>query len=238
MDKWTNRVLQQHHDRLRQMQATPRRCKTLDFYEPESMNLAHLKVNLKKIQVQKEEKDKIDRENNELLERLVRIQARDSRKERCPTGGKHVDPFPYRSVMQMKPGIRLDKSQYPMIDCVDRNMITRSMNSAQRQRQADTIRTNNMKMLERLQATKAVYDRQEWVNHAKTTKAYLANCRSQEVAHLRETLKSRDFHSLSAASTKGRGSDSRPRTCLPAIASPTDDKPAESAAEETPAGGE
>lgn len=236
MDKWNNRVLQQHHDRLRQMESTPRRCRTLDNFEPDSMNLSHLKVNLKKIQVQKEAKDKIDKENNELLERLVKIQARDSKKERCPTGGKHVDPFPYRSAMQMKPGIRLDKSQYPMIDCVDRNLINRSMNSGQRQRQAESIRNNNMRMLERLQATKAVYDRQEWVDHAKATKLYLANCRSQEVAHLRETLKNRTFSAHGETMGNSRGLDSRPRTSLPAISSPEGDTAAEVDAAASPVG--
>lgn len=232
MERYYNRLHQQHRERLSKMQSTPRRCQTMDNHEPETMSLAHMKVNLKKIQVTKERQEQVDAENNELLERLVRIKARDSRAERCPTGGRHVDPFPYRSAMQVKPGVRLDRHHYPMVDCVDRNLITRSMNSAQRQRQAESVRADNMKMLERLQATKAVYNRAEWKSHENLTNTYLRNCRSAEIAHLSESLRGRALTTpLTSSRQASRAGERRPGTSLPAIQQSQSQSPEEATPE-------
>lgn len=47
------------------------------------------------------------------MSKIMRMDPGDARS--CH-GGHHTEQFPFRSILQIKPGIRVDMTQYPMID--------------------------------------------------------------------------------------------------------------------------
>jgi hypothetical protein len=51
-----------------------------------------------------------------LLEKMSKIMRMDPGDARSCHGGHHTEQFPFRSILQIKPGIRVDMTQYPMID--------------------------------------------------------------------------------------------------------------------------
>eukprot|EP00951_Prasinocladus_malaysianus_P045240 scaffold598630_cov45-Prasinocladus_malaysianus.AAC.1 len=53
-ERWTTKNLERHHERLRSMAATPKRCQTMDNTLPDTVHLTHLRANAKKKQMEKE----------------------------------------------------------------------------------------------------------------------------------------------------------------------------------------
>ena len=60
--------------------------------------------------------EQIELENRVLLEKMSKIMRMDPGDARSCHGGHHTEQFPFRSILQIKPGIRVDMTQYPMID--------------------------------------------------------------------------------------------------------------------------
>lgn len=75
-----------HHSRLNKMARTPVRCQSMDNSMPASMLLSHLKTRGKKRQMEKEWKQRVERDNLTLLAKMERIMHRtmdDISKVRC-----------------------------------------------------------------------------------------------------------------------------------------------------------
>lgn len=51
-----------------------------------------------------------------LLEKMSKIMRQDPGDARSCHGGHHTEQFLFRSTLQIKPGIRVDMTQYPMLD--------------------------------------------------------------------------------------------------------------------------
>uniref|UniRef100_A0A061QT19 Uncharacterized protein n=1 Tax=Tetraselmis sp. GSL018 TaxID=582737 RepID=A0A061QT19_9CHLO len=183
-ERWNSYVQKLHQKRLEETTGTPRRCQTRDDSFPETLKLHHLQHNAKKEQLRKERSFEIERENSILLSKLVRIQSRDLKSLYSPTGGRFVDQFPYRSTVQLKPGIRLDASQYPLLDCVERKLNQKSMNAGARQREQERIRLENQGLLGRLQAQPSIYSKQQLDRDWIQNQVYQSNIRSKEVQNL------------------------------------------------------
>ena len=57
----------------------------------------------------------IELENRVLLEKMSKIMRQNPTQARSALGGRHSEQFPFRSTLQLKPGVRVDKSHYPVL---------------------------------------------------------------------------------------------------------------------------
>lgn len=218
MDRYYTRTLALHHEKLESMKPTPKRCQSVDNSQPESMSFTHLRVNLKKQQMEKERIEQLEKENRTLLDKLIKIQTRDQRSLACPMGGKHTEPFPYRTAMQLKPGYRIDSGQYPVVDCADRNLPRKSLNAVSRQRELDSIRASNDKMLHRLQMQAPNYSSRQMAAEFQQNQKYLKNIRNMEIANITYNLKQRSWTPMSTPRWMAAEQlTKRPWTSLPDI---------------------
>ena len=188
MERYQNRLLDLHYKKLSEMKPTPKRCQTVDNTLPDSVNLTHLKFNGKKMQQMKERAVAVEQENKALLGKLMKIQSREIQTLRCPIGGNHAADFPYRSSMQVKPGMRLDTSQYPIVDCASRPLIRKSLNEHARLQQLDRVAQQNVRMLTRLQLQTPAISAQGLENEFQQNQRYLSMIRNREVQHLGKSL--------------------------------------------------
>ena len=115
----------------------------------------HVKINLKRAQLEDERAQAIEMENFHLLEKLSKILERPQN----PTRG---------GTREWGGGVRLDAHQVPVIDhCVPSKTTTfgaaveaTSLNIGMRERQQNEIVVANHKLVKRIQMCKPTYDRQ------------------------------------------------------------------------------
>eukprot|EP00976_Prorocentrum_cordatum_P020853 423671-Prorocentrum_minimum.AAC.2 len=184
-DKEVERCQKLHRDRLRNMHSTAHdpRITTLDNSTPASMQMPHLQLKQKKAQLEEERFAQIELENRILLEKMSKIMRQDPGDARSAHGGHHTEQFPFRSTLQLKPGIRIDMTQYPMLD--SRNFIApKSLNREQRLRELKRITSENQAMLRRIQSREPFYDHKKWEEERVRDLQYLKNIRSREVMSL------------------------------------------------------
>mmetsp|Transcript_17504 Transcript_17504/g.29382 ORF Transcript_17504/g.29382 Transcript_17504/m.29382 type:complete len:250 (+) Transcript_17504:233-982(+) len=188
-EKWVERCQNLHRDRLRNMRSTASdpRVTTLDNSTPASMSMPHLQLKQKKAQLEEERFAQIELENRILLEKMSKIMRQDPGDARSSHGGHHTEQFPFRSTLQLKPGIRCDMTQYPMLD--SRNFIApKSMNRESRLRELKKITSENQSMLRRIQNREPYYDHTKWEEERVRDLQYLKNIRSREVMALSKTF--------------------------------------------------
>lgn len=182
-----------HYKKLRETKSTaklqaPWNAK-LNTSKPPTMEMKHLKIRAKKAQQEAERFAEIELENRVLLQKMSSIIKQDPISSACATGGKTSDPFPFRSVLQHKPGLKIESHSYPVTD--SRNFAPRrSLNKESRQRELDRISRENTSMLTRIVNRQPVYRLKYWEDERKKDLTYLHNIRSREVMHLGDRLMS------------------------------------------------
>ena len=129
----------------------------------------------------------------------------------CPSlknnPSSHSNQFLYRSCLQAKPGTRIDRCMYPVID--SRNYApSKSLNRDKRLRELQRITEENQKMLQRIQSRRPFYDHNRWDEQHKRDLKYLENIRSRELLMIER------------ARTPGTPRRPRPATMSPTGASP------------------
>jgi hypothetical protein len=188
-DKWVRSQQQHHRDRIKNMKSTCHdpRMTQLDNSCPATLQMPHLQLKQKKAQMEEERFAKIELENRVLLEKMSKIMRMDPGDARSCHGGHHTEQFPFRSILQIKPGIRVDMTQYPMID--SRNFYApKSLNRESRLRELKRITAENQGMLRRIQSREPYYDHKKWEADRLTQLKYLDNCRSREIDSLRKSM--------------------------------------------------
>jgi len=183
------------------------RLTTLDNSTPITMRMPHLQLKQKKVQLEEERFAQIELENRVLLEKMSKIMRQDPGDARSSHGGSHTEQFLFRSTLQLKPGVRIDMTQYPMLD--SRNFIPpKSLNREYRLRELKRITAENQSMLRRIQSREPFYDHRKWEDERERDLQYLNNIRNREVMSLSGRLKatslppldkSSDFHASAEA---------------------------------------
>ncbi|KAK3266005.1 hypothetical protein CYMTET_25348 [Cymbomonas tetramitiformis] len=201
-DRWVERCQKIHRDKLRTMKTTAidPRLTTLDNNQPITMRMPHLQLKQKKAQLEEERFAQIELENRVLLEKMSKIMRQDPGDARSSHGGSHTEQFPFRSTLQLKPGVRIDMTQYPMLD--SRNFVPpKSLNREFRLRELKRITSENQAMLRRIQSREPFYDHQKWEQERIRDMQYLNNVRSREVMSLSGRLKTTALPPLDHSST-------------------------------------
>ena len=161
------RCQQIHRDKLKHMKSTPQ---TLDNRAPKKH--MHLILKQKKHQQEEERFAQIELENRILLDKMAKIMQNNP--------SSHSNQFLYRSCLQAKPGTRIDRCMYPVID--SRNYApSKSLNRDKRMRELQRITEENQKMLQRIQSRRPFYDHNRWDEQHKRDLKYLENIRSREL---------------------------------------------------------
>ena len=171
-----------------QSTAADPRLKTLDNRTPHTMQMTHLTHRLKKAQLEEERFQEIELENKVLLGKMSKIMSLNAMTDRSSQGGKGSSKFPFRSTLQLKPGVRIDMGQYPCLDT--RNYYNgKSLNRDYRIRELKRINSENQSMLSRIQNREPYYDHKKWDAERKRDLQYLANIKSREVMGISQKLK-------------------------------------------------
>mmetsp|Transcript_22516 Transcript_22516/g.55729 ORF Transcript_22516/g.55729 Transcript_22516/m.55729 type:complete len:263 (-) Transcript_22516:437-1225(-) len=189
-DKWVERCQRIHREKLATMQstATDPRLKTLDNRIPHTMSMTHLTHRLKKAQLEEERFQEIELENKVLLGKMSKIMGLSAMNDRSSQGGKGASQFPFRSTLQLKPGVRIDMGQYPCLDT--RNYYpNKSLNRDFRVRELRRINDQNQSMLARIQTREPFYDHKKWDAERTQDLKYLANIKSREVIGISKKFK-------------------------------------------------
>jgi len=153
------------------------------------MQMPHIQLKQKKAQLEEERFAQIELENRVLLEKMSKIMRQDPGDARSSHGGHHTEQFPFRSTLQLKPGVRIDMTQYPMLD--SRNFIApKSLNREARLRELKRITAENQSMLRRIQSREPFYDHLKWEEERARDLEYLKNIRNREVMSLSTRLRS------------------------------------------------
>lgn len=184
-DRWVERCQRIHREKLANMQstATDPRLTTLDNTMPITLKMQHLHLKQKKAQLEEERFAQIELENRVLLEKMSKIMRQDPTEARSAQGSRNSEQFPFRSILQLKPGMRIDTAQYPVIDT--RNYYPpKSLNREYRLRELKRITSENQSMLQRIQSREPFYDHKKWEKEREMDLQYLANIRSREVMNL------------------------------------------------------
>lgn len=200
-DRWVERCQSLHRHRLQTMRSTAcdPRMTALDNTQPITMAMPHLQLKQKKAQLEEERFAQIELENRVLLEKMSKIMRQDPGDARSSHGGHHTEQFPFRSTLQLKPGVRIDMTQYPMLD--SRNFVApKSLNREARLRELKRITAENQSMLRRIQSREPYYDHQKWEEDRITNLGYLKNIRSREVASLGARMRSSSLPPLTKSS--------------------------------------
>lgn len=137
--------------------------------ETKKATYSHVRINLKRAQLEDERAQAIEVENFHLLEKLSKILERPQN----PTNGTR----------EWGGGNRLDKHQVPVIDhCVPSKTTTfgaameaSSLNIGLRERQQNEIVLANHKLVRRIQMCKPTYDRQKQLTDASNRERWLWN---------------------------------------------------------------
>mmetsp|Transcript_39159 Transcript_39159/g.97000 ORF Transcript_39159/g.97000 Transcript_39159/m.97000 type:complete len:255 (-) Transcript_39159:278-1042(-) len=189
-DKWVERCQRIHRQKLSEMQSTAAdpRLKTLDNRTPHTMHMTHLTNRLKKQQLEEERFQQIELENKVLLGKMSKIMGLNAMADRSSQGGNSKAQFPFRSTLQLKPGMRIDMGQYPVIDT--RNYYpSKSLNRDYRVRELRRITEQNQQMLTRIQTREPYYDHNKWDAQRQQDLKYLENIKSREVMSISQTFK-------------------------------------------------
>ena len=229
---WNNRLciermnydrVQKHYDALGETTSTSKLKKPwnvkMDTTRPESLDMKHLKFRAKKMQLEAERFAEIELENNNLLRKMTHIINNDPLTRRSDAGSLVSTPFLFRSVLQLKPGLRTDIGHYPQT--ASRNLAPRkSLNVVARRKELKRIETENSRMLDRIVAQKPFYSRTTWADQAKKDKQYLNNARSKEVRNItynfsRHTLPTTGAYSQYMKRKTGSRAASAPPTRAP-----------------------
>jgi len=184
-DRWVERCQRIHREKLQGMQSTAAdpRLTTLDNTMPITLKMQHLHLKQKKAQLEEERFAQIELENRVLLEKMSKIMRQDPTEARSSQGARNSEQFPFRSTLQLKPGVRIDTAQYPVID--SRNYYPpKSLNREYRLRELKRITNENQSMLQRIQSREPFYDHKKWEKEREQDLLYLANIRSREVMTL------------------------------------------------------
>lgn len=164
----------------------------------------HLELKLKKRQLDDEQYTKIERENRILMEKMYSIMksTKDS------------------SSMEFRPGLRINKSQGPMVDCylsqssVFPGQAVRldSLNRESRRRDYMRIMEENMSILKRIQDRKPNYARSKWEKERGAVEGYLKNIKNDATTgYLSRSQSKLPMSPLSASSSRSSVSSSRKR---------------------------
>eukprot|EP00241_Pyramimonas_parkeae_P010770 CAMPEP_0114248658 /NCGR_PEP_ID=MMETSP0058-20121206/13697_1 /TAXON_ID=36894 /ORGANISM="Pyramimonas parkeae, CCMP726" /LENGTH=224 /DNA_ID=CAMNT_0001362093 /DNA_START=367 /DNA_END=1041 /DNA_ORIENTATION=- len=173
------------------------RMTALDNTTPTTMQMPHLQLKQKKAQLEEERFAQIELENRVLLEKMSKIMRQDPGDARSAHGGHHTEQFPFRSTLQLKPGVRIDMTQYPMLD--SRNFVApKSLNREARLRELQRITAENQAMLRRIQSREPYYDHKKWEDDRAQSLQYLKNIRSREVMSLSTRLRTSSLPPLSS----------------------------------------
>lgn len=189
-ERWVERCQTLHRHKLQTMRSTADdpRMTALDNTQPITMQMPHLQLKQKKAQLEEERFAQIELENRVLLEKMSKIMRQDPGDARSSHGGHHTEQFPFRSTLQLKPGVRIDMTQYPMLD--SRNFVApKSLNREARLRELKRITSENQSMLRRIQSREPYYDHHKWEEDRITNLGYLKNIRNREVASLTDRLR-------------------------------------------------
>mmetsp|Transcript_13062 Transcript_13062/g.41271 ORF Transcript_13062/g.41271 Transcript_13062/m.41271 type:complete len:215 (+) Transcript_13062:150-794(+) len=186
----------------------------------------HLEMKLKTQQLKEERFAEIEHENRVLLEKMSKIMRHDP--------NSHASQFLHRSLLQLKPGVRVDSHMYPVLD--NRSDVEfRSLNREQRVRELSRITLENQQMLQRIQERKPVYSVKSWKEQSAIDAMYGENVRDPTVRNLSNSWSR--FPKLPSVNSGGGSMSSRPSgrgggvTTLPQVT-------AEEPATEEPAGEE
>lgn len=225
-ERWVEKNQKEHRHRVKYMKFV--RTPALDNTTPSTMGMPHLQLKQKKAQLEEERFAQIERENRVLLEKMSKIMRQDPGDARSCHGGHHTEQFPFRSTLQLKPGIRVDMTQYPMLD--SRNFVApKSLNREARLRELKRITAENQGMLRRIQSRQPYYDHQEWERDRVVQLGYLKNIANREIASLSTRMRSSSASLLPPLTKSGK-----PGTAPAGTLEGTEDMPA-AAAEETAA---
>lgn len=180
-----------HYDKLKDTASTAK-LKTpwnasLDNRKPSTMEMPHIKKNAKKVQQEAERFAEVELENRVLLSKMSAIMKQNPIGSLSATGGRTSDRFPFRSLLQLKPGLKLDTHSYPITD--SQNLAPQgSLNRGSRQRENSRIQRENASMLSRIVNRQPVYKLKYWEEQRARDLTYIRNIRSREVLHLTERL--------------------------------------------------
>ncbi|GMH69571.1 hypothetical protein TL16_g11156 [Triparma laevis f. inornata] len=136
---------------------------------------AHLKMNLKKQQLQNEHFMQIEHDNQLLMKKIYQI----------------MNDAPVESAREYMPGVRLNKNQRPIVDC-HMNLATptiipgravplKSLNFEASERLYNKHVEENVKMMKRLKENKPTYQRKEWSLFATKQAGYSRNSRNRDL---------------------------------------------------------
>jgi len=189
-DRWVERCQRIHRDKLRKMKSTAHdpRLTTLDNTMPVTLRMQHLHLKQKKAQLEEERFAQIELENNVLLEKMTKIMKQNPMRARSALGGRHISQFPFRSTLQLKPGVRVDKCHYPVLDTRNYHE-PKSLNRELRQRELKRIMAENHAMLTRIRCREPFYDHKKWEEERKRDLQYLNNIKSREVMSISQRFK-------------------------------------------------
>ncbi|GMH84779.1 hypothetical protein TrVE_jg5268 [Triparma verrucosa] len=136
---------------------------------------AHLKLNLKKQQLQNEHFMRIEHDNQLLMKKIYHI----------------MNDAPVESAREYLPGVRLNKNQRPIVDChmnvatptiiPGRAVPLKSLNFEASERLYNRHVEENVKMMKRLKENKPTYQRKEWSLFASKQAGYSKNSRNRDL---------------------------------------------------------
>ncbi len=142
---------------------------------PQPKVALHLKMNLKKQQLQEEHFTQIEHENQLLMKKIYHI----------------MNDKVGENAMEYLPGVRLTKNQRPAVDCTinmkkrtavpGKAVIQRSLNFEAWERKYNKHVEENTAMMRRLKERKPVYSRDEWKSFAADQAKYSKNARSRDL---------------------------------------------------------
>ena len=173
-----------HKQRIRQMRPTSQSNakRLMDSTAPRVA--PHLKLNLKKQQLQGEHFSQLDFENQLLMKKIYNIMHDES-------GEKATEYLP---------GVRITKNQMPTVDChinektrtiiAGKAILGRSLKFEAWEQNFNKLVVENKNMQTRLRDRKSTYNRSEWAQFAKEQRVYSANARARDVTagHLSKPL--------------------------------------------------
>lgn len=159
-----------HRQKLATMRPTSKSNSKASLDNNRPQRHRHLELKLKKRQLDDEQYTKIERENRILMEKMYAIMK------------AQKDP----GSMEFRPGMRINKSQGPMVDCflsessVFPGQAVRldSLNRESRRRDYMKIMEENMSILKRIQERKPNYQRSKWEKERGAVEGYLKNIRN------------------------------------------------------------
>jgi len=174
-----------HHSRLNKMARTPVRCQSMDNSMPASMLLSHLKTRGKKRQMEKEWKQRVERDNLTLLAKMERIMHR--------TMDDISKPATFRTSMASatkQSGVALDPTQYPYVDCIlkEPHAPIRKGKGHERALAAKQVIAENHKMLYRIRDARPIITQDEHVMFEEAQGRYSRIARKPEISRLAHDL--------------------------------------------------